>query len=68
MAMSEAGRLELDRLRMEQGLQLELPWGGRSPRVLTHAHIRFSLSQRDGEDDLSDAMIDEQYRRFHYGF
>ena len=70
--MTEAGRLLLDELR--QGdldpAQLELPWGGRSPRVLTQAHIRFSLRPRDDEDEpsASDAMVEEMCRRHQYGY
>jgi len=65
--MSPRGRAVLDELRVKQGLDSKLPWGGRSPRVLTRAYKRFILEPRGDDANLGeDAMIDEQYRRFLY--
>ncbi len=66
--MTDAGREELDRLRVEdpRSDQLELPWGGRSPRVLTRAYERFTLRRQASPLD-EDSMLDEQYRRFLNG-
>ena len=65
MAMSRAGREKLDRLRQEAGLDPRLPWGGRSPRVLTQAHQRFTLRQETAPvDELSDVELENQYQRF----
>ena len=59
----------LDSLRVEQGLDPDLPWGGRSPRHLTDAYIRFSLTHEAATLDefFDDAVIDEQCRRHQYG-
>ncbi len=63
--MTPEGRRALDKLRLNQGLQHELPWGGRSPRALTKAYERFTLRQEALPlDELGDEEIDEQYRRF----
>jgi len=65
------GRAVLDELRVKQGLDPKLPWGGRSPRALTQAAISFNLESLD--DDVNgfspeeDARIEEQYRRFRHG-
>ena len=61
--------MELDKLRQTQGLDKSLPWGGRSPRLLTQAHIRFSLSQEAAtlEEKGDDQFLDEQCRRHLYG-
>ncbi len=40
--MTDAGRARLDALRV-QALDPRLPWGGRSPRVLTRAYKKFTL-------------------------
>ncbi len=51
--MTQAGREALDWFRRLDGYvdggQLELPWGGRSPRVLTRGYQRFRLEPR-GDD------------------
>ena len=64
--MTEAGRRFLYE---QQELELDdsLPWGGRSPRSLTQAHIRFSLKDDAATlDDFDEELIDEQCRRhFH---
>ena len=67
MAITSAGRKALDALRLSQGLDESLPWGGRSPRVLTKAHERFRLSPRDAASKAEDDEVDEQYRRFLHG-
>ena len=64
--MTPEGRALLDALRQEAGLDSSLPWGGRSPRVLTRGHKSFILESRD--DDATalseEELTDEQYRRF----
>ncbi len=69
--MTPKGRAVLDELRIKQGLDPKLPWGGRSPRELTAAHARFSLEPGGDADEPDDFfvedIIDEQARRFHYG-
>ena len=40
------GREKLDELRIQQGLDPDLPWGGRSARVLTRGHLMGKLVQR----------------------
>ena len=61
--MTKAGRVKLDQLRLDQGLDEKLPWGGRSPRALTRAanDVRF---RREAAPLDEDAMLEEQYRRF----
>ncbi len=70
MAMTREGRAVLDRLRVEQGLDPSLPWGGRSPRCLTRAYERFTFKARD--DDVNgffdEEVINEQCRRHLHGF
>ena len=51
------GRAILDSLRVEQGLDPDLPWGGRSPRHLTEAYQRFSLTH---EAPSLDEFFDEE--------
>jgi len=66
-SLTPAGRRALDELRRYQGLDENLPWGGRSPRVLTIAYKRFTLV--DGGDasmEFDDGLVEEQYRRFLY--
>ncbi len=69
--ITPCGRSVLDRLRVEQGLDPELPWGGRTPRVLTQAHIRFNLVPEGAslnEDSmwLTNEKTDEQaWRAFN---
>ena len=65
-AMSRAGIAKLDELRLKN-LDADLPWGGRSPRVLTWAYKRFILRREAAPLDEEDARIDEQYRRFTHG-
>ncbi len=67
--MTEEGRLFLDKCRLDSGLDPTLPWGGRSPRVLTRAHERFRLKPSgDAATDFGDdRFIDEQCRRHQYG-
>ena len=62
--MTRAGRSLLDAMRVEDPRQLELPWGGRSPRDLTRAARMFRFSNEATPLDEVDALIDEQYRRF----
>ncbi len=64
MTLTPAGRARLDELRVSQGLDPSLPWGGRSPRVLTRAYERFTLRGETAPSGEEDALIDEQYRRF----
>jgi len=71
MAMTDAGRAWLDAKRVADStdprqLELNLPWGGRSPRVLTRAYERFTL-RREALPLDEDAATDEQYRRFLSG-
>jgi len=70
--MTPEGRARLDELRQEQGLDPMLPWGGRSPRVLTRSYQEFTLKAQaaggNGWGHLSDEELEEQYRRFRYGF
>jgi len=70
MALTRAGRAKLDRLQVEDPAK-DLPWGGRSPRHLTEAYSLFKLRPEtpsvDEECELSDQLLDEQYRRFHNG-
>ncbi len=58
----------MDRQRREHPdqLLLKLPWGGRSPRCLTRAHMRFNLepSGDDATMEFDDEVLNEQYRRF----
>ena len=49
----------------EQGL---VPWDGQSPRELTEAAVRISLAQEGREPNAEDAAIDEQCRRYLYGW
>ncbi len=71
MAITPEGRERLDRARVAnpQPGAAELPWGGRSPRTLTEAYIRFSLSQEAStlNEGLDDLMLDEQCRRHFHG-
>jgi hypothetical protein len=60
--MTPEGRARLDELRQEAS-DNSLPWGGRSPRVLTKAYERFTLRREAAPLD-EDAMLDEQYQRF----
>ena len=68
--ITAAGREALERLRKVRELgQLELPWGGRSPRSLTRAAIAFSLRQEPATvKEKSEDFVEEQYRRFTYGW
>jgi len=68
MALTAAGRRWLDDQRVADPdpRQLELPWGGRSPRALTKAAQAFRLSLEAATLD-EDAMIDQQYQRFLHG-
>ena len=66
--MTDEGRRQLDELRVKQGLDPKLPWGGRSPRVLTRAWNQFNLGRETTTlQEADDEMIDEQYRRFLHG-
>ena len=69
--MTREGIAALDALRQEQGLDEKLPWGGRSPRVLTRAWNLFTLGRETTtvveECDLGDREIDEQCRRHFHG-
>ena len=59
----------LDGLRVEQGFDPDLPWGGRSPRHLTEAYQRFSfrLEAATLDEFFDEDVVDEQYRRFQNG-
>ena len=67
--MTPTGRAVLDELRKRQGLDPELPWGGRSPRVLTQAYQRFTLPLEAAtlKPIFDEEVIDEQCRRHHHG-
>jgi hypothetical protein len=68
--MSRKGRAVLDELRVKQGLDPKLPWGGRSPRALAEAAVELRLTQRAATlNSVSDedARLEEQYRRFLNG-
>ncbi len=67
--MTSKGLAVLDKLRLKQGLQLELPWGGRSPRVLTRAWERFRFVRETATLDEwpCEDVVEEQYRRFQNG-
>jgi len=65
--ITAAGRALLDKLRIRQGLDSKLPWGGRSPRGLTRAALERKLRLEAAPLDEADARIDEQYRRFTHG-
>ncbi len=63
--MTPAGRARLDALRQEAvGSICNLPWGGRSPRVLTRAYEKFTLRREDAEMSAEERHVEEQYRRF----
>ena len=67
--MTRAGVAALDKARVKQGLDPTQPWGGRSPRVLTRAYIRFTLGRQTTTLDESrrlQAFINNRRRR-HYG-
>jgi len=66
MAMRDAGRAALDQLRISQGLDPDLPWGGRSPRVLTEAWNRFRFVRETATLDEwpPEPEVEDQYRRF----
>ena len=66
MAITLRGQEILDELRMEHGLDPNLPWGGRSPRALTKAWRDATLRRLAAPLD-EDRVIDEQYRRFLHG-
>ena len=64
--MTPEGLARLDEYR-RSALDPSLPWGGRSPRVLTRAYERFTLRERAVRLDdywLPDIETDEQARRF----
>jgi len=65
--MTPQGRAKLDELKVSQGLDPQLPWGGRSPRVLTEAYQKYTLRHEAAPLD-EDAAVEEQYRRFQYGW
>ncbi len=73
MSLTRAGVVALKELRKVSqspgsGVQLELPWGGRSPRTLTQAFQRFSLQHEAARlEELDDEIIEEQCRRHLYG-
>ncbi len=67
--MTPKGREVLEQLRIEEGLDPRLPWGGRSPRSLTQAALARKLSQRDDDVDReADEMLEEMCRRHQYGW
>ena len=67
--MTRAGVEKLDELRVRGGLRPKIPWGGRSPRVLTAAWGRFRFVRETATVDEwpTEEVIEEQYRRFNYG-
>ncbi len=69
MAITPHGLTVLDGLRRSQGLSSELPWGGRSPRVLTQAWNRFRFVRETAtlNEWPDERAIEEQCRRHHYG-
>ena len=68
MAITLAGRRRLEAFRKAEEIgQLELPWGGKSPRDLTRSAIAFRFRLEAATLDEEDAKIDEQYRRFSHG-
>ncbi len=68
--MTPEGRAVLDALRQEVPVKY-LPWGGRSPRVLTKAYQRFTLRDATATieeiGDWDEELIEEQNRRFLNG-
>ena len=69
MAITRKGYRQLDLFRQEDPDESQ-PWGGRSPRHLTDAYQRFSLGSEAAtlEESDEDIRLDEQDRRFHYGY
>ena len=68
MAMTLEGRKALERFRKAEELgQLELPWGGQSPRDLTKIAMLLDSRREATPLTAEDARIDEQYRRFRHG-
>ncbi len=70
--MTSAGIELLDALRCidpPDSDQLELPWGGRSPRVLTEAWKRFKFVRETATLDEwpAESVIEEQCRRHFHG-
>ncbi len=64
MVLTQRGRQQLDELRQAQGLDESVPWGGRSPRSLTQAAMKFRLSPAaTALNRLTDEELDEQSRR-----
>ncbi len=66
-SLTPEGRAALDELRIKQGLDPELPWGGRSPRELTRAAKLFKLWREAATLDEvceGDSLIDEQFERW----
>ncbi len=70
MAITPHGLTVLDGLRRSQGLSSELPWGGRSPRLLTVAWNRFKFVRETATlDEWPDELtIEEQSRRDQNGW
>jgi len=70
--MTPAGLEALDQLRLEQHLpdSDQLPWGGRSPRVLTRAWNRFRFVRETATLDEwpEESTLEEQSRRDQYGW
>ena len=69
MAITHHGLRRLDSLRRSQGLDPDLPWGGRSPRLLTRAweFFRFVRETATLDEWPTEEAIEEQCRRHHYG-
>ena len=67
--MTHAGVKKLDDLRVRGGLRSKIPWGGRSPRVLTAAWERFRFVRETATLDEwpPEQVVEEQYRRFIHG-
>ncbi len=67
--LTRRGRAVLEQLRLEDGLDEELAWGGRSPRELTKAHRRFILGESAAPlEEWDEQVVEEQHRRFRHGF
>ncbi len=52
--------MQLDLWGPEPGAVAQAPWGGRSPRVLTAAYVRFTLKAQ-AEKSMGDFVDPEQY-------
>ena len=68
MAITSRGRARLDELRIQQGLDVELPWGGRDPRVLTRGYLMLALTQRAAPlNRFCTRLVLKEFRRIILG-